>query len=212
MQRAEPKVAKVQPNTREPKNIVKLKRTLTCTGKLTSVAAQGVRRVLRFRLLAYRLLYLRSRRYSRQPRPAWALDQSECMMAKRTKRATARKAKAPKRASKKVAKKAKPLKKQAAKRPLKTKAKRQRKSTKSGRPAAKKSALRRRRTPTQQGTPQLEMMMVETPQTETTIVDVIEEPVPGVFVVTEFVEPNAEPEPTDSLDIDQIVGPESEEK
>ena len=39
----------------------------------------------------------------------------------------------------------------------------------------------------------------ETPQTETTIVDVVEEPIPGVFVVTEIVETNAEPEPTDSL-------------
>ena len=133
-------------------------------------------------------------------------------MAKRTKRAIARKARAPRKASKKVAKKAKTRKQQGAKRPLKTKAKRQKTSARSGRPAAKKSALRRRRTPTQQGTPQLEMMMVETPQIETTIVDVVEEPVPGVFVVTEFVETRAEPEPTDSLNIDQTVGPESEEK
>ncbi len=133
-------------------------------------------------------------------------------MAKRTKRATARKAKASRKASKKVAKKAKTRKQQGAKRALKTKAKRQKTSSKSGRPAAKKSALRRRRTPTQQGTPQLEMMMVETPQAETTIVDVVEEPVPGVFVVTEFVETSAEPEPTDSLNIDQTVGPESEEQ
>ena len=123
-------------------------------------------------------------------------------MAKRTKRAIARKAKAPKKASKKAAKKAKTPKKQAAKRPVKTKAKRQKTSAKSGRSGAKKSASRRRRTPTQQ----------ETPQIETTIVDVIEEPVPGVFVVTEFVETNAEPEPTDSLNIDQTVGPEPEEQ
>jgi len=136
------------------------------------------------------------------PRPAGALDQSECVMAKRTKRAIARKAKAPKKASKKVAKKAKTPKKQAAKRPVKTKAKRQETSAKSRRSGAKKLASRRRRTPTQQ----------EIPQTETTIVDVIEEPVPGVFVVTEFVETNAEPEPTDSLNIDQTVGPESEEQ
>jgi hypothetical protein len=40
----------------------------------------------------------------------------------------------------------------------------------------------------------------------------IEEPVPGVFVVTEFVETNAEPEPADSLNIDQTVGPESQEQ
>jgi hypothetical protein len=56
------------------------------------------------------------------------------------------------------------------------------------------------------------MMIVETQQTETTIVDLIEEPVPGVFVVTEIVEANAEPEPADSLNIDQTVGPESQEQ
>ena len=56
------------------------------------------------------------------------------------------------------------------------------------------------------------MMIVETPQTKTTIVDVVEEPVPGVFVVTEFVETHAEPEPPDSLNIEQTVGPESEEQ
>jgi hypothetical protein len=138
-------------------------------------------------------------------------------MAKRTKRATAQKAKAsPKKVSKKAAKKAKTSKKQAAKRPLKTKAKRQKTSAKSGRSGArlgaKKSASRRRRTPTQQKTPQPEMMIFETPQTETTIVDIIEEPVPGVFVVTEFVETNAESEPTGSLNIDQTVDPESEEQ
>ena len=55
-------------------------------------------------------------------------------------------------------------------------------------------------------------MIVEPPQTETTIVDVIEEPVPGVLVVTEFVETIAEPEPTDSLKIDQTIGPEWEEQ
>ncbi len=137
-------------------------------------------------------------------------------MAKRTERATARKAKAPKKASKKVAKKAKTPKKQAAKRQLKTKAKRQKTSARSGRSdaksGAKKSASRRRRTPKQQETPQPEIMIVETQQTETTIVDLIEEPVPGVFVVTEFVETNAEPEPADLLNIDQTVGPEPEEQ
>ena len=56
------------------------------------------------------------------------------------------------------------------------------------------------------------MMIVETPQTNTTIVDVIEEPVPGVFVVAEFVETSAKPESADSLNIDQTVGPESEEQ
>jgi hypothetical protein len=55
-------------------------------------------------------------------------------------------------------------------------------------------------------------MIVETPQTETTIVDVVEEPIPGVFSVTEIVETNAEPEPTDSLNVDQTIGPESEKK
>jgi len=131
-------------------------------------------------------------------------------MAKRTKRATTRKA------PKKVAKKAKTPKKQAAKRPVKTKAKRQKPSATSGRSAAKsgakKSVSRRRRTPTQQKTPQPEMMIAETAQNETTIVDVIEEPVPGVFVVTEFVEANIEPEPMDSLNVDQTVGPDSEER
>jgi hypothetical protein len=123
-------------------------------------------------------------------------------MAKRTKRATTRKAKAPKKASKKVAKKAKTPTKQAAKRPFKTKAKRQKTSAKSGRSGVKKSASRRPRTLKQQ----------VTPQTEMTIVDLIEEPVPGVFVVTEFVETNAEPEQADSLSIDQTVGPKSEEQ
>ena len=56
------------------------------------------------------------------------------------------------------------------------------------------------------------MMIVETSQTETTIVDVVEEPIPGVFVVTEIVETNAEPGPTDLLNIDQTIGPESEER
>jgi hypothetical protein len=132
-------------------------------------------------------------------------------MAKRTKRTTARKAKAPKKA---FARKAKKPKKQAAKRPSKTKAKQQR--AKSRRPeeksGAKKSASRRRRAPTQRKAPQPEMMIVEPSQTETTIVDVVEEPVAGVVVVTEFVETTAEPEPTDTLEIDQTIGPESEEQ
>jgi hypothetical protein len=136
-------------------------------------------------------------------------------MAKRTKRATAGKAKTPRKASKKVGMKAKTPTKRAAKRSLKTKAKRQKTRARSGRSrtqsGAKKSASRQPRTPTQQETPQPEMMIVETAQTDTTIVDVIEEPVPGVFVVTEFVETNAEPEPTDSRNIDQGAAPESEE-
>ena len=135
-------------------------------------------------------------------------------MAKRTKRTTARRAKAPKKASAKVARKAKKPKKQAAKRPPKTKAKQQR--AKSGRPGeksgAKKLASRRRRRPTQRKAPQPEPMIAEPPQAETSIVDVIEEPVPGVFVVAEFVETSAKPESADSLNIDQTVGPESEEQ
>ena len=42
MQRAEPKLAQVQPNTRESKNIVKLERSLTCIGKLTG-AVRAIR-------------------------------------------------------------------------------------------------------------------------------------------------------------------------
>jgi len=135
-------------------------------------------------------------------------------MAKRTKRAAAAKTKAT--ASKKGAKKTKTSKKHAAKRPLKTKAKRRKTSAKSGRSAAKsarkKSAPRRRGTPSRPEAPQPEMTIGEIAQTETTIVDVIEEPVPGVFVVTEFVETNAEPEPTESLNIDRTTDPESEER
>jgi len=125
-------------------------------------------------------------------------------MAKRTKRATARKTNAPQKGFKKLAKKARTTKKQAAKRPLKRKARRPKTSTKLGRSGARKSASGIM--PTQQVMPQPETMIVETAQTETTVVDVIEEPVPGVFVLTEFVETNAEPE--DSLNI----GPESEEQ
>jgi hypothetical protein len=43
MKCAEPRVVEVQLNTREVKNIVKLERTLTCTGKLTSVAQDKLR-------------------------------------------------------------------------------------------------------------------------------------------------------------------------
>ena len=45
-----------------------------------------------------------------------------------------------------------------------------------------------------------------------TIVDVIEEPVPGVVIVTEFVETHAKPDTTRPLDLDPTIGPESEEK
>ena len=119
-------------------------------------------------------------------------------MAKRTKRATAQKAKA----RTKVAKKAKTTKRQAAKRLVKTKLKRQKTNAKPKRSGAKKSASRRQRRPTQQSILQTEM----------TIVDVIEEPVPGVVVVTEFVETHTKPDTTKRLDIDQTAGPESEEK
>ena len=120
------------------------------------------------------------------------LDESECVMAKRTKRKTVRKA------SKRVAKKATKPKKRAAKRPLKTKAKPQKTRARSGQSGTKSSARkpvsRRRRAQNQQELPQPEAMIVESPQTKTTIVDIVEEPVPGVLVVTEFVETNAEPE------------------
>jgi hypothetical protein len=119
-------------------------------------------------------------------------------MAKRTKRATALKAKT----RTKVAKRAKSTKRRAAKRLVKTKSKGQKPTAKPRRLVAKKSTSRRHRTPTRQGTP----------QTETTIVDVIEEPVPGVLVVTEFVETHTKPDTTKPLDIDQTAGPESEEK
>ena len=131
-------------------------------------------------------------------------------MAKRTKRAPALKTTA----SKKGAKKTKLSKKHPAKRPLNTKARRRKTSAKSGRsaakPATKRSAPRRRGTSTRRETPQPEMTIGEIAQTETTIVDLIEEPVPGVFVVTEFVERNAVPDPPESLNIDQIT--ESEER
>ena len=119
-------------------------------------------------------------------------------MAKRTKRATALKAKT----RKKVANGAKSTKRRAAKRLVKTKSKRQKPSAKPRRLVAKKSTSRRHRIATQQGTL----------QTETTIVDVIEEPVPGVLVVTEFVETHTKPDTTKPIDIDQTVGSELEEK
>jgi fructose-1,6-bisphosphatase/inositol monophosphatase family enzyme len=119
-------------------------------------------------------------------------------MAKRTKRATARKAKA----RTKVAKRAKTTKRRAAKQLIKTKPKRQKLNAEPRGPVAKKSTSRRHKTPTQQSTL----------QTETTIVDVIEEPFPGVLVVTEFVETHIKPDMTKRLEIDQTAGPESEEK
>ena len=43
--RSEPKIVKIQPNTRKTKKIVKLELTLTCMGKLTGRGSQAVRRV-----------------------------------------------------------------------------------------------------------------------------------------------------------------------
>jgi hypothetical protein len=114
-------------------------------------------------------------------------------MAKRTKRVTARKAKAGKAAKKSTA-----AKKKAASRPVKAKRKLLKAKTGHKRSGAKKSALRR----PSRTTPPV--------QTETTVVDVIEEPVPGVVVVTEFVETHAtRPDASERADVDRTVGPQS---
>ncbi len=94
-------------------------------------------------------------------------------MAKRTKRTTTRKLKAAGRTQKRR----KPAKRQAGKPLVKAKAKRQITKGKK-RAVAKRSASRRPTTPTQPNNL----------ETETTSVDVIEEPVPGVMVVTELEE------------------------
>lgn len=121
-------------------------------------------------------------------------------MAKRTKRTPARKVKA----RRKLPKKAKTAKRQAAKRLLKAKPKRQITKAKRKRSVAKESASKRPMIPTQPSTL----------ETETTIVDVIEEPVPGVVVVTEFEETHTRrPDTTQQLGGDRTAGrPESEEK
>ena len=121
-------------------------------------------------------------------------------MAKRTKRTTARKVKA----RRKLPKRAKNAKRQAAKRLVKAKPKRQTTKVKPKRSVAKKSASRRLMTPTQPSTL----------QTETTILDVIEEPVPGVVVVTEFEETQTRrPDTTKELGGDRTAGrPELEEE
>ena len=133
------------------------------------------------------------------------LDQSEGVMAKRTKRATARKVKA----GSKAPKKSKTAKKQAASRLVKAKPKRQKAKVKPKakakpkRSVAKKPASRRpRRT------------IPPSPlQTETTIVDVVEELVPGVVVVTELVETHTrKPDTTNQLGADWTAAPQSEEK
>ena len=120
-------------------------------------------------------------------------------MAKRTKRTTARKVKA----RRKLPKRAKTAKRRAAKRPGKAKRKRKITKAKSKRSVAKKSASRPM-TPTQPSTL----------QTETTVVDVIEEPVPGVVVVTEFEETHTRrPDTTKQLGGDRTAGrPKSEEE
>ena len=121
-------------------------------------------------------------------------------MAKRTKRTTGRKVKA----RRKVPKRAKTAKRQAAKRLVKAKPKRPITKAKPKRSVAKKSASRPPMTPTQPSAL----------QTETTIVDVIEEPVPGVVVVTEFEETHTRrPDTTKQLGGDRTAGrPESEEE
>jgi hypothetical protein len=121
-------------------------------------------------------------------------------MAKRTKRTPARKVKA----RRKLPKRAKTAKRQAAERLVKAKPKRKVSKAKPTRSVAKKSASRPPMTPTQPSTL----------QTETTIVDVIEEPVPGVVVVTEFEETHTRrPDTTEQLGGDRTAGrPESEEE
>lgn len=119
-------------------------------------------------------------------------------MAKQTKRVVARKAKT------KAPKKLKAAtKKKAASRPVNTKPKRQKAKTGGKRSGVKKSAKMRPRNPA----------LPNPLQTETTIVDVVEEPVPGVFVVTEFVETHAStPDIAKQLDVNRRVGPEAGEK
>jgi hypothetical protein len=121
-------------------------------------------------------------------------------MAKRTKRVTARKAKT----GSKAPKKSKAAKnKKVASRPVRAKPKQQKAKTGRKRSGVKKSASKRPRN-TASPNPL---------QTETTIVDVVEEPVPGVLVVTEFVETHTRtPDTTTRLDVDRTGGLESEEK
>ena len=127
------------------------------------------------------------------------LDQSEGAMAKRTKRVAARKVGAGSKASKKP--KA-TKKKKAASRPVSAKPKRQKAKTGRKQSGAKKASRRPRST-----APPGPL------QTETTIVDVVEQPVPGVFVVTEFVETHtSSPDITKQPDLDRTVGPGSEQR
>jgi hypothetical protein len=125
------------------------------------------------------------------------LDQSEGAMAKRTKRATARKVKA----GSKAPKKSKAAKKKAASSPIKAKRKRQKSETRHKRSGAKKSTLRRR----SRTTPPSPVQMIET-----TTVDVVDEPIPGVVVVTEIVETHASGPATTEPVVNQTTGAESE--
>ena len=110
-------------------------------------------------------------------------------MAKRTKRTTTRKLKARGR----VQKRGKPAKQQAGKRLVKAKPKQKVTKAKQKRSVAKKSASRRPTTPAEPNNL----------ETETTIIDVIEEPVPGVLVVTELEETHTRRPDTTQLDQDQ---------
>jgi hypothetical protein len=117
-------------------------------------------------------------------------------MAKRTKRITARKVKA----GSKTPKKSKAAKKQAASSPVKAKRKRQKAKSGHKRSGAKKSTLRRRSRTTPRSPVQI----------ETTTVDVVEEPIPGVLVATEFVETHTNGPATAKPIVNQTTGSESE--
>ena len=117
-------------------------------------------------------------------------------MAKRTKRVTGHKVKA----GSKAPKKSKAAKKQAARSPIKAKRKRQKAKTEHERSGAKKSSSRRRSHITPPGPVQI----------ETTVVDVVEEPIPGVVAVTEIVETHANGPATTKPVVNQTTGPESE--
>ena len=119
-------------------------------------------------------------------------------MAKGTKRTAKRKLKA----GRKTQKRGKPAKKQAGKRPVKAKAERQITGGKKKRSLAKRSASRRRTPPAQPNNL----------ETETTIVDVIEEPVPGVLVVTELEETHTRRPDTTQLDQNQTAASPSGKK
>jgi hypothetical protein len=117
-------------------------------------------------------------------------------MAKRSKRATARKVKA----GSKAPKKSRAAKKQAAGSPIKAKRKRQKAKTVHKRRGAKKSTSRRRSRTTPRSPVQI----------ETTTIDLVEEPIPGVVVVTEIVETHAKESATTESVANQTTGSESE--